>query len=371
MGFLFALLFPLLFIVGFGLAIRAVIKQFAAGRAHWDEAARQLGISVKQRPMQMPELLGTIDGATVSVVPRAQNNANYVDFDATYPSLGIGLKISKDSATKKIFGRLVGSDDIDIDDSAADDQLRIDGRDESAVKALMTPQTMAVLGQSFSEHPHMKITDTTVGFRVGGALKTTPEIVSHVNTLMKTVNAVRRSPIHRSMLRDVPVRTSEIATSPIHSGKHVDPFAPPRPTAGQPAVKTPAPDKRPKPSPTNEVPAQGLAEDIFLGNLMSFEVEKLFQDKYADKRVSWQGTVRSMRDYTSDHHFGETPGVKLAATIAKIKHKLYGKLKVDVVIALPSGTQLLERDDSVTVSGTLDFVDVTTRSIYLKDASLL
>ena len=104
---------------------------------------------------------------------------------------------------------------------------------------------------------------------------------------------------------------------------------------------------------------------------MSFEVEKLFQDKYADKRVSWQGTVRSMRDYTSDHHFGETPGVKLAATIAKIKHKLYGKLKVDVVIALPSGTQLLERDDSVTVSGTLDFVDVTTRSIYLKDASLL
>lgn len=371
MVFVFVLLFGLLFVAGFGLAIRAAIKRLTARKVHWDEAAKQLGIAVKQRPIQLPELHGTIDGVTVSVMPGAQNNNNFVDFEATYPSLGIGLKISKDSTAKKIFGRLVGSDDIDIDDSAADDQLRIDGREQSAVKALMTPQTMTVLGQSFSQHPHMKITDTAVRFRVGGSLKSTAEIVNHVSTLMKTVAALRRSPLHRSMLHEAPVRTTEVKTSPIHSGKHADPSAPPTRRASKPAVKTPTPDKKPKPSPTNEVPAQGLAEDIFLGNLTSFEVEKLFQDKYADKRVSWQGSVRSMRDYTSDHHFGETPGVELVATIATINHDLYGKIKVDVVIALRSGTELLERGDVITVSGTLDFVDVTIRSIYLKDASLL
>lgn len=371
MGFVFALLFALVFIAAFGLAIRAAINQLAAREVHWDEAAKQLGIDVKKRSMQLPELHGTIDGAKVSVTPGAQNNTSYVDFDATYPSLGIGLKISKDSTAKKIFGRLVGSDDIDIDDSTADDQLRIDGRDESAVKALMTPQTMAVLGQSFSQHPHMKITDTAVRFRFGGSLKSTVEIVNHVGTLMKTVAALQRSPIHRSMLHDAPVRTTEIKTSPIHSGQHANPFAQPPRRVSQPPTKTPAPDKKPKPPPTNEAPAQGLAEDIFLGNLMSFEVEKLFQDKYSGKQVIWQGTVRSMRDYRSDRHFGETPGVKLVATIATIDHDLYGKLKVDAVVSLPSGTPHLERGDVITVSGTLDFVDVTMRGIFLKGASLL
>lgn len=117
MVYVFVLLFGLLVVAGFGLAIRAAIKQLTAGKVHWHEAAKQLEIAVKQRPMQLPEIHGTIDGATVSVMPGAQNNNNFIDFEATYPSLGIGLKISKDSTAKKIFGCLVGSDEIDIDDS--------------------------------------------------------------------------------------------------------------------------------------------------------------------------------------------------------------------------------------------------------------
>ncbi len=385
---------PLIFVValisGVAFAIREGKKRHRNMVAAWTAAARQLGLSTKQRPLQIPSLHGTIGDVEITVAHYSSDNSRYVAFKGTYPDLGVGLKITKDNTFKKFFGQFVGSDDIDIDDSVVDEQLRIDGRDETATKAFMTSQKMAVIGDAVARYPNMKITDTTISFRVAGTLKETNAIVERVNVLTATAAALRGSAIHRSMLSDTPIHDSTVTMSPIHSGEHeepvkeVDAVVRPHPDDAPqvpPAVVTPAPppgpirDKTAQPPteplpPTSNIDAQAVAEESFLGSRATSRTEEAFEARYTGQRIRWQGTVRSMRPYTADHHFGETPGVKIVATIAEVIHDLYGKTKIDIVAALPLGTPLIDRGDPVTISGTLDELDVPKRAIYLKNARL-
>jgi hypothetical protein len=371
-------------------SIRYAIKRFATTKTAWRAAAQQLGVVARERPMQLPSLHGTIGDVEVAVTHHSSDNSRYVAFKGTYPTLGVGLKITKDNTFKKLFGQLVGSDDIEIDDTRADEMLRIDGRDETAVKAFMTPQKMAAIGDAIARYPSMKITDTEISFRVAGSLATTEDIVTHVNALTEAAQALRGSAIHRSMLSDSPIHESAVTSSPIHSGKHEEPVddsaatvrphpddAPqlsptnPQPaTPRQSAVGTPLPVAAEVPPTASQADAQKLAEEMFLGTRVSFVVEEAFESGYAGKQIRWQGTVRSMRPYTSDHHFGETPGVKIVVMVAEVVHDLYGRTKIDVVAALPAGTPDIDRGDPVTISGTLDELDVPKRSIYLTDARL-
>ncbi len=380
-----------LLIAGVAFAIREARKRYREMRQAWLDAAQQLGLSAKEGSLRIPALYGSIGGVEIAVTHHSSDNSRYIAFKATYPPLGLGLKIAKDNTLKKLFGQLVGSDDIDIDTSTADEQLRIDGNDEAAVKAFMTPQRMKVVSEMVARYPSTKITDTTISYRVPGALKTTDAIVTRVNALTETAAALRGSGLHRSMLSNTPVHDSPVATSPIHMGEHEDPtkesdaIVRPHPddppatpgsvAASTPAVSRPSRETAPPPprrqsAPASNINAQDLAEEFFLGTRVSFVVEQAFDTEYAGQRIRWQGPVRSMRPYTSDHHFGETPGVKIVVMIAEVVHDLYGRTKIDIVAALPAGTPLIDRGDPVTITGTLDELDVPKRSIYLKNATL-
>ncbi len=385
---------PLIFVAalisGVAFAIREGRKRYRNMVAAWTAAARQLGLSAKERPLQIPSLHGTIGDVEITVAHYSSDNSRYVAFKGTYPDLGVGLKITKDNTFKKLFGQLVGSDDIDVDESIADEQLRIDGRDETAIKAFMTPQKMAAIGDAIARYPNMKITDTTISFRTPGTLKTTDAIVERVNALTATAAVLRGSAVRRSMLTDTPIHDSPVTMSPIHSGRHEDPEEPnpavvrphpddvlpvqptdltPEPFSKPTSEKTAQPPSEPM-APVSNIDAQAVAEEMFLGTRVSFVVEEAFETQYAGQRIRWQGTVRSMRPYTADHHFGETPGVKIVAMIAEVTHDLYGRTKIDVVAALPQGTPLIDKGDPVTISATLDELDVPKRSIYLKNATL-
>jgi len=349
----------------------AVLRNFRNKKREWESAARRLSLQTRRRFLQVPDLQGVIGNVQVRVAHEASvdGSKDETSFTGNFPSLNLGLKVTVDNSFKRSIRKLKRADDTN---PAAGENLRIRGNFETIVKDFMTPQRMSAAGVAIAQHQDMKITDTEISFTVRGRVKTAEEIVSHVNLLTQTAEVLLNPTIRLPPVVNTTVHSSVVSNSPIHSDD-VLPVQPtdltPEPFSEPTREKTAQPPSEPM-APVSNIDAQAVAEEMFLGTRVSFVVEEAFETQYAGQRIRWQGTVRSMRPYTADHHFGETPGVKIVAMIAEVTHDLYGRTKIDVVAALPQGTPLIDKGDPVTITATLDELDVPKRSIYLKNATL-
>ncbi|VAW03669.1 hypothetical protein MNBD_ACTINO02-2606, partial [hydrothermal vent metagenome] len=354
-----------LLLAGTGFGIRALLRNFPQTKFEWDAAARHLGLAVTPRLLSVPDISGMLGHVEVLVTYQGSSFGDQTSFTGIYPSLGMGLKVSADNSFKRSIRRLKRTDDANPSEGG---NLRVRGTDEAIVKDFMIPRRMAAAGVAIEQYPGMEITDTRISFDIHGRVKTAAELVNHITVLTQTAEVLLSPAGQRSTVGDASMHTSEPSSSPIHSGGHSDPTitkkAPSR--SATPARRPVQVESPPAPLSDGSVNAQAVAEELFLGTRVSFVVEEAFDTEYAGQRIRWQGPVISMRPYTSDHHFGETPGVKIVVMIAEVVHDLYGRTKIDIVAALPAGTPLIDRGDPVTITGTLDELDVPKRSIYLK-----
>ena len=163
-----------------------------------------------------------------------------------------------------------------------------------------------------------------------------------------------------------------------------EPSAPPAPAPAaasvpEPVVAAPAPSE-PEPSVTSSEPPGDLRLDVasvcealFDPMIMSYESNRLFDDRYKDATVRWKGTARRSNVYSYDFEFGDGGGTKAELDVYEVKQQ-YGSRTVKAFVQLPTeaaddiGARIGE---DVQVEGRLISCEGSARRLYVADARMV
>lgn len=166
-----------------------------------------------------------------------------------------------------------------------------------------------------------------------------------------------------------PVSTPSVATVP----EVVEEIKPPEPAvvASTPSVPEPA-------TPAAQTGALSLdvatvCEELFNPKIMSYEANRLFDDRYKDATVRWTGTMRRASAYSYDFNFGDGGGTKAEFDVYDVKQQ-YGSRTVKAFVQLPveaadaiggrTGEEMLFEGRLMTCEG-------SARRLYVADAHLV
>ena len=147
----------------------------------------------------------------------------------------------------------------------------------------------------------------------------------------------------------------------------------------EPAVVTPSP-REPEPVATRSEPPGDLRLDVasvcealFDPKIMSYEANRLFDDRYKDATVRWKGTTRRANVYSYDFDFGDGGGTKAEFDIYEVKQQ-YGSRTVKAFVQLPTeaaddiGARIGE---DVQFEGRLISCEGSARRLYVADARMV
>ena len=181
----------------------------------------------------------------------------------------------------------------------------------------------------------------------------------------------------------VPRPTPEFTASTVKPTTPPHPVEAPEPTADVPAVEpaaplVPAPSVE-EPQPAPKVPSGGLrleaasvCDELFDPKLMSYETNRLFDERYKDQSVRWIGAVRRANEYSYDSTFGDEGGTKVEVDLHEIK-QAYGNRIVKGFVqlrkeAIDDVRSRIGQD--VAFEGRLLTCEGSSRRIYVADAKL-
>ena len=158
------------------------------------------------------------------------------------------------------------------------------------------------------------------------------------------------------------------------------PSVPPAPSpvtasVPEPVVAVPAPSV-PEPAATPsevQLDVASVCEDLFDPNRMSYETNRLFDDRYKDATVRWKGTARRASAYSYDFTFGNGGGTKAELDVYEVKQQ-YGSRTVRAFVQLP----VEDADDigarigeDVLFKGRLISCEGSARRLYVADARMV
>ena len=393
-----------------GLLAVVVFALIAAGQRttvdQWTLAANQLNLDVRPGGMfSHPRIEGLLSGYQVSVGTITKGGGNnqqrYTRFQIGFPSLDLGLELSRQTKVGGFFRRIVGTEDVEVGDPPFDEVFIVKGEDPARLSSYLTGQRRSTLIRLLATYPTLQVTDTSVLVEVRNVVRDADVIVSTVRRLVGVGQSLRgqseeldRAVAARSAgdlgdaLRrmreavvaqpdDVERRLQEIDTLAA-AGKSEDidtrmaeleRLAPADPevrgwrkSGTDPAAPSPGEAER-------IVDAQAATQDLFGGRQLSFAVRDKFAAAYAGGRVHWSGTVKSARAYDSDADFGSGPGVKVVVTVAGLEHDLFGTTDADAIVEFRISDWVPERGTVIAFDGTLTAVDPLMRNFTVRNAT--
>jgi len=113
-----------------------------------------------------------------------------------------------------------------------------------------------------------------------------------------------------------------------------------------------------------------VAVEVFGPGRSSFEVERIFADRFAGREVFWHGALKQVVTVRSDLSFGGGPGTKALMTVHRLPADLYGGRDVDAVVWLPVESYEHLRDgvgEEISFRGVLLRCDPLPRSLYVAE----
>ena len=144
----------------------------------------------------------------------------------------------------------------------------------------------------------------------------------------------------------------------------------PEPVAAVPAPSVPEPAATPS---EVQLDVASVCEDLFDPNRMSYETNRLFDDRYKDATVRWKGTARRANPYSYDFTFGDGGGTKAEFDVYEVKEQ-YGSRAVRAFVQLP----IEDADDigarigeDVLFEGRLISCEGSARRLYVADARMV
>ena len=167
-----------------------------------------------------------------------------------------------------------------------------------------------------------------------------------------------------------PVPSPSTASAP----EPAEAIMPPEPAVTAPAPREPEPASTPNEPPGDlRLDVASVCEALFDPKVMSYESNRLFDDRYKDATVRWKGTTRRANVYSYDFDFGDGGGTKAEFDIYEVKQQ-YGSRTVKAFVQLPTeaaddiGARIGE---DVQFEGRLISCEGSARRLYVADARMV
>ena len=141
-----------------------------------------------------------------------------------------------------------------------------------------------------------------------------------------------------------------------------------------PAPSEPEPVSQPsRPSDDLRLDVASVCEELFDPKVMSYEANRLFDDKYKDATVRWKGTARRASTYSYDFNFGDGGGTKAELDVHEVNQQ-YGSRTVKAFVQLP--TDAADRisariGEDIEFEGRLMTCEGSARRLYVADARMV
>ena len=116
-----------------------------------------------------------------------------------------------------------------------------------------------------------------------------------------------------------------------------------------------------------------VCEELFNPKMMSYEANRLFDDRYKDATVRWRGTARRASTYSYDFNFGDGGGTKAELDVYEVKQQ-YGSRTVKAFVQLPveaADVISVRIGEEIEFEGRLMTCEGSARRLYVADARMV
>lgn len=389
--------FVILSIFGAGIAFFAfasAAKKRAAVNEAWRQAALQLGLLFRPGDLfSSPRIVGTLRGCQVSVgaFTKSSDKARWTRYRVEYRAPHrFNLHIRRQgmlAGIRKAFGQ----PGIEVGDRDLDARLDVRGSDPDAIRAFLNPLRWRRILALFDAHPglvieHHRLTWEVKGLPAGpgSVAETVERLAAAAEDLSPDQPAQPREPTGHPVAdhgRTEPPRLSPpsvLRASASPSPRPVPPPAasPPVPPPGRVPDASTEERRAPPGADAGDVPGPAVAAvsaALFGGDAVSYEVPRLFAERYRSQSIRWSGELRTVSRYPFDRVFGNTPGTRATFVVHQMETPL-GRRSVQAIVQLPAEAMDRLRTEVGTLfvfEGRLVDCDSFMRSIFVGDGRVV
>ncbi len=370
---------------------------------------------------------------TISQVQKGgDNKETYTRYLAEYPAVGPPVELKKQHAFSFV-GRFFGQTDVLIGDAGFDERVVISTNSPQEVNAFLTPGRKMAILNLFESHDGAAVTERSVRIDTRGTEKSPEKMFAMAKWIVDMGLFLSKPSEVDLALQQQAVGNLGQAVEQLHeineaagpegpnsftqlleaegrmamgdgagaaeildhmhlpenkealglrdvAHKHPTPPDPPRPATpptppehAAPVGQSVQPESEPAPAldqtPGPDLSQQTVIDDLFSSHRTGYEVEDHFLENYVGHLVSWTGTVTRSMTYRFDSDF-EGTGLKVSIEIGTLENGQLISNTVTAVVQLEDHNEV-ERDDVITVQGTLHRVDRYMRNIYVRDAQIM
>lgn len=170
-----------------GVSVFAAKRQLDVMNEAWRTAADRLGFQFSPGSWTGgPTMTGTVDGSPAEIhsytKSSGKNSTRYTRYTLGFPSIGVGLKLSRQSGVGLLL-KVLGTQDIEIGDPAFDEAFIVQSADPQAARAVLTPGTTMMLNRLIAVHPEVVVTDDQLVLDRRGTVRNPDTLVSTLRRL--------------------------------------------------------------------------------------------------------------------------------------------------------------------------------------------
>ncbi len=270
---------------------------------------------------------------------------------------------------------MFGVDDTQIGDTDFDEAFAIRTSDPQRLSVRLPADARRVLMALVEDYPTVKITDEQVSYEKSGVDRDSGTVVTTAQRLIEAARALQGASSGHAPTSpppEVPIREPIPPPPPIMRPDPFDTGADFEPVRPLPASR-PEPEQE-KPAPARETLAPGpsgptattVAGELFGKKGLSFQIARLFEDKYQGSVIDWPGEVTGVIT-----GIGPNDPTRVTALVTTVGHELFGSVDVEVVASIAGRVPRdLAEGQPVNLRGTLSGIDATGRRLYVEDARL-
>jgi hypothetical protein len=372
-------LFSIIGLAVAGAVVASAAKKRAAANEAWREAASRLRLLFKPGDLlTSPQMVGTLRGCQVSVrsFTKSSDKAKWTRYQVEFRTPHrASLQIRQQgllAGIRKAFGQ----PDVEFGDAEFDARLEVRAGDPAGIREFLNPLRRRRLLELFDEHPGLVIEGRQLTWEVKGLQAASGRIVDAIERLVAAAEDLspdepaaspvptgapivdrertglpRRLPpiVLRASAAPSPSRERTAApgsASPATSreARRATPTArttsaAPGPTAEAASPGPASPASQRAGTDAGDAPGPAVASvsvDLFGVDTVSYEVPKLFAERYRAQMIRWSGELRTVSRYPFDRVFGNAPGTRATFVVHQMETPL-GRRPVQAVVQLPVG----------------------------------
>ena len=397
---------------------RQVILSAKKTKFNWNNAARQLKLKYLTGSAFNP---GIITGLYHKYIVKVDtfsrksgnNSSTYTRFRLDYDKpLKFQFKITKEHLLSSL-GKVFGMKDLEVGDKSFDDRVIIKAHNKDSLSKFLTPERKGLIKTIMASFQEVTVTNNYIEVVERGTTRHPRLIVSHIKRLAKLADVLtgrkkkerpdkksKKLPkkkelpnivelIQPAVIEDIGDKNEKknLETELLSTHDKKEPEAS--------KIEKKEPEKITKVEPTDPEPIkeeadnvitegpvvidkpesltpESLCREVFNSDIGSFDAARVFEQKFKDVDISWEGTLLSASEFSFDFVFKNTSGVKATFELIEFKSG-YSSSKIKAVVHFQK-EELQTLKDSLNkklkFSGKLVSGDTLVKNIFVADGKL-